>query len=282
LLRHPHCDIFAASKKQNMKYKAIVCDLDGTLLNNQHSVSEFTQSEIKRVSNLGIKVILATGRHYVDVKSVAEKLELDTCIIGSNGTRAYSGKGEMLIMHNLDISVVEGIMNYDLPGDIHLNIYQGKEWLVLKDHKELLDFHKDSGFKYRKISGIEDLKIDEVNKFYLYSQDQELMQKVEQDLKAIFSEKADIFFSYYSVIEVMPKGISKGLALEELMKNEGIKAEEVMAFGDGLNDYEMLKWVGKGLIMENADENLVKKLPHLQMIGNNNEDGVAKYLSENL
>lgn len=264
-----------------MKYKVIVCDLDGTLLNNQHALSSSTISEIKRVSDMGIKVILATGRHYIDVKGVAQKLDLDTCIIGSNGTRAYSGKGERLIMHNLDNSAIKIMMDYKLPGDVHLNIYQGKEWLVLEEHQELLDFHKHSGFQYRKISGIDDLKIDEVNKFYLYSQDEPLMREVEKELSSILEEKCDVFFSYFSVIEVMPKGISKGLALEELMKNLGVKPEKVMAFGDGLNDYEMLSWVGKGLLMENADKNLVSKLPNLEIIGNNDKDGVANYLKAN-
>ena len=264
-----------------MQYKVIVCDLDGTLLDNEHSLTDFTQSEIKRVSSLGIKVILATGRHYVDVKGVAKQLNLDTCIIGSNGTRAYSGEGEMLIKHNLDPKVIEAVMNYKLPSEIHLNIYQGKEWLVLEELQELLDFHKHSGFVYRKISGIEDLKINEVNKFYLYSHNEELLQEVEKDLKVVLEENADVFFSYHSVIEIMPKGISKGLALEEMMTNNGIKASEIMAFGDGLNDYEMLKWVGKGLIMENANKELIEKLPNLEIIGNNNEDAVAKYISEN-
>ena len=264
-----------------MQYKVIVCDLDGTLLNNEHALSDFTSSEIKRVSELGIKVILATGRHYVDVKGVAKELELDTCIIGSNGTRAYSNEGKMLIEHNLDPSVVEFVLNYDLPKDIHLNIYQGLEWMVLVENQELLDFHQHSNFKYTKINGIEDLKINEVNKFYLYSHNVELLQKVEKELQESLAEFADVFFSYYSVIEVMPKGISKGLALEELMNNKGIKPEEIMAFGDGLNDYEMLKWVGKGLIMENADKKLLAKLPNHEVIGNNNDDSVAKYIRDN-
>ncbi len=265
-----------------MQYKAIVCDLDGTLLNNEHSFSEFTKSEIRRVTSLGIKVILASGRHYVDIKSVAEQLDLDSCIIASNGTRAYSGDGEMLVKHNLNTEVTEFVMNYNFPSDVHLNIYQGKEWLVIRENKELLEFHKDSGFVYRVIDGIQDLSVPDVNKFYLYSHNPDSLKAVEKDLKDKLEIHADVFFSYHSVIEIMPKGISKGLALEELMNNVGIKSEEVMVFGDALNDYEMLKWAGKGLIMKNADKNLVSKLPDLEIIGDNNEDGVAKYLSENL
>ena len=272
--------IYLHHKKYNMQYKVVVCDLDGTILDNNHSLSKETESEIKRVSGLGIKVILATGRHYIDVKGIAKQLDLDTCIIGSNGTRAYSGDGEMLIMHNLDRRVVELMLNYNLPSDVHLNIYQGKEWLVLEDNQELLDFHNHSKFTYRKISGIEDLNISEVNKFYLYSNNEKQLMSVEEDLKGILSGISDVFFSYFSVIEVMPKGISKGLALQELMKNSGIKSEEVIAFGDGLNDLEMLEWVGKGLIMKNADKNLIKALPSLEVIESNVDNGVANYLKK--
>ncbi|MCK5782310.1 MAG: HAD family hydrolase [Flavobacteriales bacterium] len=265
-----------------MQYKVVVCDLDGTLLDSNHSLSDETRFEIKRISDLGVKVILATGRHYVDVKGVAEQLGLDTCVIGSNGTRAYANDGERLIMHNLDESVIDKMMNFDLPDDIHLNIYQGKEWLVVEDNEALLKFHSHSNFVYRKINGIEDLRKSEVNKFYLYSLNIELLQETEQKLIKELADKADVFFSYYSVIEVMPKGISKGLALKELMENRGIKPEEIIAFGDGLNDYEMLSYVGKGLVMKNSDKKLLKLLPDFEIIGSNDENGVAKYIKENI
>ena len=49
-----------------MKYKAIVCDLDGTLLNSQHTISKYTRDVIKDVTNLGVKFFIATGRHHMD------------------------------------------------------------------------------------------------------------------------------------------------------------------------------------------------------------------------
>ena len=55
---------------------------------------------------------------------------------------------------------------------------------------------------------------------------------------------------------------------------------ETIAFGDGLNDLEMLGIVGKGFIMENGSETLKKLLPNLEIIGNNTNDGVAKKLKE--
>ena len=55
---------------------------------------------------------------------------------------------------------------------------------------------------------------------------------------------------------------------------------EAISFGDGFNDEKMLNAAGIGLIMSNAPENLKSKLPHLEVISSNNEDGVAKYLTE--
>jgi len=265
-----------------MKYKVIVCDLDGTLLDSDHTLLEDNKKEIKRVSELGVKVILATGRHYVDVRAVADELGLNTCIVGSNGTRVYSGNGDQLISHNHNVSAIDVVLNYKLPEDVHLNIYQGKEWLVLEDHEELLSFHKHSGFKYRKIKDISELDKSEINKFYLYSNKKESLLQVEKELKVELGDLADIFFSYFSVLEIMPKGISKGLALEELMRNEGVGSNEIMAFGDGLNDYEMLSWVGKGLVMKNADNELKKLLPNNEVIESNDDSGVAKYLRDNV
>lgn len=265
-----------------MRYKVIVCDLDGTLLDSDHNLQKHTREQISRVTNLGCKVILATGRHYIDVRYIAKELGLDSCVIGSNGTNVYSSDGDNLVNHKLDSVAVETVFNFNFPESVHLNIYQGKEWLVLKENKELLNFHKQSGLKYRVISSIYHLEMQLVNKFYLYSTNKEDLELCEIQLKKELGDLADVFFSFHAVIEVMPKGVSKGLALEELMKKNNISKEEVIAFGDGLNDLEMLKWAGKGLIMSNADENLKKSLPNLEIIGSNNENGVANYLEYNI
>ncbi|MCK5824698.1 MAG: HAD family hydrolase [Ichthyobacteriaceae bacterium] len=262
-----------------MKYKMIICDLDGTLLDSKHEIAEETYLQIKRVTEIGIKFILATGRHYVDVKGVAKELNLDTCVVGSNGTRVYNGKGELLFKHNLNADVVKEVLKFKFPDDVHLNIYQGKEWLVFKSNQELLDFHKHSGFKYRMLKSIDEVDVNDVSKFYIYSHNKTALQKLEKELQEYLNNKADVFFSLHSVVEIMPKNISKGLVLKELAKKLNIELNEVIAFGDGLNDKEMLEYAGKGLIMENADVNLIDKLPHLEIIKSNDNNGVAEYLS---
>jgi len=59
-----------------------------------------------------------------------------------------------------------------------------------------------------------------------------------------------------------------------------IKSEEVIAFGDSMNDYEMLSLVGKPFIMGNGNKRLMEALPNVEVVGNNNEDGIGKKLIE--
>ena len=78
----------------------------------------------------------------------------------------------------------------------------------------------------------------------------------------------------------MAKNVTKGEAVKNIMEKLNISLENTMAFGDGLNDYEMLSEVGKGLLMGNCAERLSEKLPNNEVIGKNTENGVAKYLKE--
>ncbi|VEI46341.1 HAD superfamily hydrolase [Actinobacillus equuli] len=76
----------------------------------------------------------------------------------------------------------------------------------------------------------------------------------------------------------MHKSVCKANALEELVKLRGYTLEDCLAFGDGMNDVEMLSRVGKGCIMENADPRLKQALPNNEVIGNHKEEAVANYL----
>ena len=78
----------------------------------------------------------------------------------------------------------------------------------------------------------------------------------------------------------MAQGVSKGAALARVAERLGVALGEVIAFGDGMNDLEMLQLVGKGVRMANADPRLQEALPHLEEIGNNREESVARYLEE--
>lgn len=76
----------------------------------------------------------------------------------------------------------------------------------------------------------------------------------------------------------MAGGVSKGHALEAVAKILGHSLQDCIAFGDGMNDAEMLSMAGKGCIMAGAHQRLKDQYPHLEVIGSNTDDAVPHYL----
>ncbi|MCA2418018.1 HAD-IIB family hydrolase, partial [Vibrio chemaguriensis] len=77
-------------------------------------------------------------------------------------------------------------------------------------------------------------------------------------------------------------GVSKGHALQAVAETLGLTLENCIAFGDGMNDVEMLSMAGKGLVMGTSHEKVMKALPNNEVIGSNADDAVAHYLQDHL
>ncbi|MGO1369224.1 MAG: Cof-type HAD-IIB family hydrolase [Senegalia sp. (in: firmicutes)] len=262
-----------------MQYKAIISDLDGTLLNEEHKISDYTKRTIKKVIDKGVKFFIATGRHHEDIDFVRNGLNLDSIFITSNGCRIHDGSKNKLIGHDIDEDIIKGLINLDIDEDIHKNIYMENEWYIEKENDYLDDFVKDSPFIY-EIIDFKELKSIKSPKVFFLALEHEKLVDLKEKIEKLYPGQLNITFSLETCLEVMPKGISKGYAIKEVLKKHDIKLEETIAFGDGLNDLEMLKTVGKGFIMGNAHDKLIKELPNNDIISTNTQEGLAKKLEE--
>ncbi|PAB59158.1 Cof-type HAD-IIB family hydrolase [Anaeromicrobium sediminis] len=264
-----------------MNYKAVISDLDGTLLNSHHTISEYTKKIIKEVTNKGIKFFIATGRHHKDVEHIGRKLDLDTILISSNGSKVHDSNLEELFSHDIDENTVKDILKIEIDKEVHVNIYQGDSWFVERENEWIKEYHIESGFEYEVVN-IKELKDYTASKIFFTCEDHNKLLKIKEELDEIFSENLNITFSTLTCLEVMACGVSKGMAIKKVLDKHSIKLEETIAFGDGLNDLEMLSSVGRGLVMGNALDKLKEALPENEVISTNNEDAVAVYLAENL
>jgi Cof subfamily protein (haloacid dehalogenase superfamily) len=259
-----------------MKYKAVVSDLDGTLLGPDHKVSEYTKNAIKKITDKGIKFFIATGRHHEDVIEVKKSFNSKSSMISNNGARVHDEENNEIIAHDLPIELSDELLGYNY-GSAHTNVYIGADWYIEKEAAWITKYFKDS--KYT-IQPLKELKGKSLTKFFFVHEDPEIIHNLEIELEKKFGDRATIIQSLPTCLEVLPKGISKATALVEILKKEGITLEETIAFGDGLNDYEMLECVGKGFIMGNGSPRLIASLPNLEIIEENTADGVAKKLEE--
>ncbi|WP_319372130.1 Cof-type HAD-IIB family hydrolase [uncultured Ilyobacter sp.] len=260
-------------------YKAVICDLDGTLLNSNHTISHYTKEVIEKIKTLGIKFFIATGRHHKDALAFRNILGLNSFLITSNGAKIHDENDVEVFSHNIPKEIVEKIIEVPIDPEIQRGIYKDEFWFLEKYIDSLEVFHKESGFSFI-VKPFEELKNEDVTKFFFISENCSKINKLEEILKLKFKGLVNITLSFENCLEIVQNGVSKGKAIEEILKKENIAIEDALAFGDGLNDLDMLQTVGKGFLMGNSHKKLIQSLPGYEVIDTNSNDGVAKHLEK--
>ena len=259
-------------------YKVIVSDLDGTLLTPAHIVSEQTKITIHKLLKQGKKFIIATGRHNVDVEAIRKTIDAEIYLITSNGARVHNHKGELIYSKNIPTDIAQMITEINLPETIQANIFRDDEWFVNTPNPAVLNFSQDSTFSYHVVDLVT-LDKAGIAKFFFCGPHEDLVALAAQ-INAQYSTQLNVSFSLPECLEVMDINVNKAQALAEVLRIKGFTMAETVAFGDGMNDVEMLQAVDKGLVMGNASTMLKAALPDFEIIGDSADDGVAQYIEK--
>lgn len=264
---------------KHLPFRAVVSDMDGTLLNSHHTIGEFTRKTLEKLSEKQVDIVLATGRPYADLASILKRLQINNItMITSNGAEIHNANGELLYSNYLPESIAWQIMqeNFD-QHNICLNSYQDEEWFINVDVPSLAKYHQDSGFSY-KIVDFSQHHARNTQKVFFIGRSLEHLLPLEKQLKDKYGHLVSVIYSTPQCLEVMNKNVSKATALSYLIANRNYELKDCIAFGDGLNDLEMLEVVGKGCTMGNSDIRLIELLPEAENIGLNSDESVASYL----
>ena len=262
-----------------MPFKAIISDLDGTLLNGEHRIGEFTIQTLSQLAEKGVDIYFATGRNYPDVKHLIKKVPVDEAmLVTSNGARANFLSGKTVLNHYLPENLAKALMSVPFdPLNVCLNSYQGDDWFINVDIEALKKYHQDSGYCY-KVVDFQNHHGRETEKVFYIGKTPADLAPIEAYIQAKFGEQVYMTYSTPQCLEVMNKNVSKATALAQVVQARDYGLQDCIAFGDGMNDVEMLSEVGKGYIMGNADPRLIKNCPQLETIGRNTHEAVAAYL----
>jgi len=259
-------------------YQIVASDLDGTLLSPEHSLTDFATQTLQRVTEQGVSFVFATGRHHVDVGQIREKLGIEAYMITSNGARVHDTEGNLVFAHNLEKSIADELIMlcYNDP-EILTQIYRDDEWFIARESRDEASFFMESDFRYQ-IYNPADFSVEGVSKVFFTCNDHQRLVQLEEALVSRFGDRVNVSFSLPICLEVMAGGVSKGHALDSVSRRLGYSLKDCIAFGDGMNDKEMLSMAGKGCIMENGQQRLKDLLPELAVIGPNSQDAVPHYL----
>jgi Cof subfamily protein (haloacid dehalogenase superfamily) len=261
--------------------KVVVTDLDGTLLNPQHRISDYTKSIFQELHNQNYLIVVATGRHHLDAMAIIDTLDVPVYLVSSNGARIHSPEKEALFSFNLKSEVVKAALSVDIDPEITVVLFKENVWQTNKLSEKLNAFQTD--FKYHPelvdYKTLEDFGAIKI--FFAHDNHEKLVVLKDAILKSD-ADNLHHAFSLPTCLEFMDKSVDKVVAIQRVLEKEGFLLEQAISFGDGFNDVQMLSATGKGLIMGNAPSLLKETLPNLEVIKTNAEDGVAKYIASKI
>ncbi len=268
-----------------MALRLIATDLDGTLLTSAVEVSPRTRAALDAARARGIHVVPVTARQPIGLRAIAGGAGFDDWALCSNGAYAtHLTDGRMLFAEELPSATIRTLaeaLRASIPGLLFASVRDGGEGFVaqhgyaeiadLSDHKR--DPKTMGGVPLDQVLAAPSLKF--------------VIRHPELAPAALFDALRDLGLTGFEAtlsgapfVEVMAEGVTKATGLARLCAHVGIDRADVVAFGDALNDVEMLRWAGHGVAM--ADAAPVVQEAADETTTSNDDDGVARVIERML
>ncbi|ALV20880.1 MULTISPECIES: Cof-type HAD-IIB family hydrolase [Carnobacterium] len=255
-----------------MRKKMLFFDIDGTLLNDEKKALPSTKKALKELKENGHEIVIATGRNLSLAQSVIDEFDFDNYII-CNGAAGYY-HNRLVYENKLDRSEFDRLLKV-ADTQNHAIIYESAEALRRR--------HAETNIKMTAAmksfgAGVPPQDQD----YYLHHPMYQGLIFYSDSEKAAYENGQFPKFKFIrwhdSGVDIVPHDGSKAHTILKFAKSQGFDIEDTIAFGDGLNDLEMISEVGIGVAMGNALETV--KLRADKITSNCNEDGIYVALKE--
>ena len=286
-------------------YKLIAIDLDGTLLNSYGEVSNKNKEIIQKAIEKNVEVVLASGRPIMSVKNLANEIGCNNYMICGNGAITYDIQNDNIIYDRfLEKSKVLQIIKICEENSIFYNVYTKDTILTKSLNYSILFYNQENATKpedkktritlmqnieeyiknrededYLKITICDNDKIifGSIIRKLRTIKDIEVLD-VEQMSRKIIKDGTDNVSLEFFYTEISNTNVDKWKAIENLIEKLEIKKEEVIAIGDNVNDSQMVKNAGLGIMMGNSAP-YIKEIADV-IVNDNNNDGVAEAIEK--
>jgi Cof subfamily protein (haloacid dehalogenase superfamily) len=259
-----------------MKYKMLVVDMDDTLLNDNHIISDENTVMLMKAQELGVYVVLASGRPTSAMIDYAKYLQCDlnnSYMISFNGSSITDLKEDKVIFEQaLTKEQIHSLYDFSKENNTHIITYlDGK--IISERHSEYIDVEKN-------ITGLElvivpDFKVAVTTSAVkcILLEEPSYLKEVEAKLK-VSNPELSVCMSKPFFLEAAPNGIDKGAAIRILAEKLNILQSEIIAVGNAGNDLTMVQYAGLGVWVDNVE-------PELRgfgdvIVASNNDHGVAE------
>lgn len=265
-------------------YKLIAIDLDETLLTTEKTVSKRNREALQKADEMGVRLVIATGRGIVNVQDTLEALGFEDkeneYVISFNGGAVTENKGtRFLYTDGLSFEFASELYKRGLNYNVGIQVYT-KDDIYVYNYSTEERMHLEPEIQVTEIfeENLDFLKDTEIIKILFMNLDQSYLRKIEVELKDITVD-SDVSYSSNRYIEFNHKGVNKGAALEFLADRLGIDMSETMVIGDNYNDWSMFKVAGFSVGVDNMVEELRSEVDYVSE-KTNDEDAVAEILEK--
>ena len=259
-----------------MQAKLFVTDMDGTLLNNEHKISQGNKHAIKRAVEAGVVFTIATGRMYASTLPYAKELELDVPIITYNGALIKTAGGKELYASYLDEGLVKELLNFAQECELYIHLYSDDKLYFMENNKHAQFYQAACGVQGKAVGGDIYKYNVHVPKMLIMTNTSEQADAAIKLIQKNFGGRIEVMKSAPTYVELIKPGVNKATAIAKLAELLNIPSEQVLAIGDSSNDVSMLTSVAISVAMGNA--NADAKSAARYMVTDNEHDGVAEAL----
>ncbi len=265
--------------------KIIFSDMDGTLLDDNSRLPAGFDEMMSELKSRGVIFAPASGRQYFSLLRSFGKYADEFLFVAENGTLVMRNRREIFSKAMRQAEALE-ILSTRLDGGEVFRVYCGKknayflESQIKPENLAELEKYFTQNITVEKFTDVD----DEPLKMSFFDANATVAETVYPILSEKFGRELQVVLSSDYWVDVMAPGINKGVAVENVQRLLGIKPEECAAFGDYLNDAEMMTAVGYGFAMANAHLDL-KKLARYETTDNNSSGvlvGIRRLIDEGL
>lgn len=261
-----------------MKYKLLVLDVDGTLLNDEREISKRTLAALLKVQQMGVRIVLASGRPTYGLMPLAKTLELGNYggfVLSYNGCQIIKAQnGEILFERRINPEMLPYLEKKARKNGFAIFTYHDDTLITDSPDNEYI---KNEAL----LNNLKIIREDEFStaidfapcKCMLVSDKEKVLIGLEQHWEKRLAGTLDAFRSEPYFLEVVPCGVNKANTLGALLEHLGVTREEVIAVGDGVCDVTMLQLAGMGVAMGHSQDSV--KVCADYVTASNEEDGVA-------
>jgi Cof subfamily protein (haloacid dehalogenase superfamily) len=262
--------------------KILALDLDDTLLRSDLSISYRAKNAVKQAAQMGVTVVLASGRIHAAMDHFSRLLGLHErpgYLICNNGALILeTHTGSVVYEAKLDKKTILAVCDLADAEGFALQMYDDDIMYISRQNEYSNIDQRTTGLRQVVVENFRDMAGDGCYKLIIPG-DPELLKHVEILIKTYLGQSLTIFTSHPYFLELTPKDTDKGTALAKVAKILNIKQDETMAIGDSMNDEAMIRWAGIGVAMANGDER-IKNMADLVTEHTNDEDGAAEVIEK--